>query len=203
MAITLYFAPMSSASPVAFALAELGLDHELVTIDLKGDAHKQPEFLALNPMGQVPTLVDNGQAMFESSACITYLGEAYGVTRGLWPELGSARHMQALTWMAWFAVTLGSNIRQQFQNGAGAPEDMRNAKQAEAAANRFEELLQILDARLVHSYLLGGDFTLVDCYAGAVVGWSTGVLAFDLAKMPRVNAWVDRCMSRDSAKVMG
>jgi glutathione S-transferase len=205
MAITFYFAPQSSASPVAFALAELGIEHETITIDLKGDAHKQPEFLKLNPMGQVPTLVDDGQAMFESIACIIYLGEKYGVERGLWPQVGSSKHMQALTWVTWSGVTLGATIRQHFMNkGEWAPEDERNAKQAEKAAARYEELLKILDSRLDgRSYLLGDEFSLADCYPSAIIGWSSGILSFDLGKTPNVAGWVGRCLARDGAKAMG
>jgi glutathione S-transferase len=195
---------MSSASPVAFALAELGIEHETITFDLKGDAHKQPEFLEINPMGQVPALVDDGQPMFESSAIIIYLGEKYGVERGLWPQVGSSGHMQALTWMAWSAVTLGATLRQSFANGEWAPEDARNPKQAEMAAARYAELLHILDGRLAgRSYLLGDDFSLADCFVSAVIGWSSGVLKFDLGTTPNIAAWVGRCMAREGAKAMG
>jgi glutathione S-transferase len=205
MSITFYFAPMSSASPVAFALAELGIEHETITIDFKGDAHTQPEFLELNPMGQVPTLVDDGQAMFESSAIIIYLGEKYGVERGLWPQVGSHEHMQALTWVAWTATTLGGTIWQFFMNkGEWLPEDARNAKQAERAATRYGELLKILDDRLDgRSHILGDGFSLADSYISAAVGWSSGLLSFDLGKTPNVAAWLGRCMARDGAKAMG
>jgi glutathione S-transferase len=205
MSITFYFAPMSSASPVAFAFAELGIEHETITIDFKGDAHKQPEFLELNPMGQVPTLVDDGQAMFESSAIIIYLGEKYGVDRGLWPQVGSREHMQALTWVAWTATTLGGTIWQFFMNkGEWLPEDTRNAKQAERAATRYGELLKILDDRLDgRSYILGDGFSLADCYMSALVGWSSGQMGFDLGQTPNVAAWLGRCMGRDGAKAMG
>jgi glutathione S-transferase len=205
MPITFYSAPRSSASPVAFALAELGIEHETITIDFKGDAHKQPEFLKLNPMGQVPTLVDEGQAMFESSAIIIHLGEKYGVERGLWPQVGSHEHMQALTWITWSAVTLGATIRQFFMNkGDWVPEDERNARQVEKAAEQYDKLMKILDSRLDgRSYMLGDEFSLADCHVSAVVAWASGLLGFDLGKTPNVAGWVGRCMARDGAKAMG
>lgn len=204
MSLKLYFAPRSSASPVMFALAELGIEHEIVEIDLSGDAHKQPDFLKLNPMGQVPTLVDGGQAMFESSACIVYLGETYGVERGLWPEVGSAGHMRALTWVAWAAVALGTTIRQCFASGEHAPEEMRNPAMFAAGKKRYGELIDILDAELAgRQYLTGDDFTLADCYPAAAIVWASGVLGVDLGARANVAAWVARVMSRPAAGTMG
>ncbi|MGF1466607.1 MAG: glutathione S-transferase family protein [Sandaracinaceae bacterium] len=201
--ITLYAAPMSSASPVLFAMAELGLPHESVPIDLKGDRHKQPDFLDLNPMGQVPTLVVDGHPIFESSACLAFLGERFGRERGLWPDAGSAEHMRALTWLAWSAVTLGHTIRQCFANGEHAPEDMRNAKQLEAGRARYGELLRILDGHLgQHAFVAGEAFTLADCHASANVGWSARVLELDLATTPRVAAWLETCFAREAAQAM-
>ena len=184
MALTLYYAPNSSASPVKFVLAELGLEHETVTFDLEGDAHKQPDYLALNPMGQVPTLVDGDQAMFESAACVIYLGEKYGVERGLWPELGSAAHMRALTWTVWSAVSLGGTIAQWFA-------------EVDGASDRFAIMLGVLDKHLEgQDYLLGGEFSVADYYPAAIAFWSAGVLSFDTAATPNLAAWAGRCMGR-------
>ncbi|MCA9719120.1 MAG: glutathione S-transferase family protein [Myxococcales bacterium] len=200
--ITLYFAPMSSASPVGWAIQELGVDHELVSIDLKGDAHKQARFLELNPMGQVPTLVVDGQAMFESSACVILLGERFGVARGLWPALEAPEHMVALTWMVWFAVTLGGEVRRCFHSGDYAPEAMRNAPQVAAGKKRYGELLEILDAHLEgRDFMLGERFSLVDCYGGASVWWSARALGVEAP--PRVAAWCSRCTGRPASSIMG
>lgn len=205
MAITFYSALRSSASPVAFALAELGVEHETKNFDLQGgDAHKQPDYLALNPMGQVPTLIDDGQVMFESCACMIHLGEKYGSQRGLWPPPGSSAHMQALTWVTWCAVTLGYTIRQGMSDSEWVPEPLRSAVHAEAGKASFGELLAILNTHLDdRAYMLGDEFSLVDCYLGSSVFWGTSVLGFDVSTTPNIGPWMNRCMSRESAKVMG
>jgi glutathione S-transferase len=205
MAIKFYYAPMSSASPISWALAELGLEHEAIKIDLKGTAHKTPEFLAMNPMAQVPTLVDDGQAMFESSAIITYLGDKYGVERGLWPKIGSAEHMVALTWTTWHAVTLGLTLRQWFLSSDrwASPPELQNKAQEKRASERFDELLHILDRHLEgRDYLVGAQFTLADTFAAASLGWATHVVGYDLSKTPNVAAYIKRCMSRRAAGAM-
>lgn len=204
MTIKLYQSPLSSATPVVWAVAELGLDHESITVDLKGDTHKQPAFLALNPMGQVPTLVDDGQAMFESSAIVIYLGEKYGVERGLWPEVGSAEHMVALTWTAWAAVTFGRTVHLIFVNSDERSDPAgRNKHQLANAKEQMARLMNIMNGHLDgRQYITGDRFTLVDCYAGALLGWSARMFGIDLASMPHLGGWVARCFDRDAARAI-
>src|SRR5690606_37340575 len=71
--LTLYAAPMSSATPVLTAVAELGVDCEIVMLDLAAGEQKRPEYLKLNPNGWVPTLVVDGTPMFEAAAILQWL----------------------------------------------------------------------------------------------------------------------------------
>src|SRR5690606_23356822 len=73
--LTLYAAPMSSATPVRMALLELDVPHEVVLFDLSKGDQKAPAFLALNPWGKVPTLVIDDTPMFEASAILQWLGD--------------------------------------------------------------------------------------------------------------------------------
>jgi glutathione S-transferase len=205
MSITLYHAPMSSASPVVWEMAELGLEYKSVQLDLKQDKHKQPEFLAMNPMGQVPILVDDGHAMFESCAITIYLGEKYGVERDLWPEPGSAQHMTALTWTTWMAVTVGSTLRQIFATHADwAPAELQHPALNQHASKRLGELMRVLDGHLEdREYIASSHFTLADAYCSAGLTWVTGIVGFDTASTPNMAAWLKRCTSREGAKAMG
>ncbi len=203
MKITLYQAPMSSASPVVWAMAELNIEHEDVRVDLKGSAHKAPEFLALNPMGQVPTLVVDGQAMFESSAITLFLGETFGVERGLWPAAGTPERLVAMTWTCWSAVTMGHTLKQIFADTPTWNPDGHDPARLEAATKRFGELMVILDAHLQgRSYITGDSFTLTDCYVAAAVGWGTHVVGFDLAATPDLAAYLQRSTTRPAAAKM-
>jgi glutathione S-transferase len=204
MSITLYYAPHSSASPVGWALAELGLEHETVELDLKAGDQKKPGVMALNPMGQVPTLVVNGQAMFESSACTIFLGDTYGSEKGLWPAIGSPDHMIALTWIGWAAVTLNTTLRQILWNDPDtAPEGFANEAQQAAARQRLDELMEIFDGHLSdREYITGDTFSLADCYVGCVLAWGTKAVGFDQDNAPQIAAWLQRCMGREAAAVM-
>ncbi|MCA9648392.1 MAG: glutathione S-transferase family protein [Myxococcales bacterium] len=204
MSLTLYFAPRSSASPIIWALAELDLPHEAIQLDLQAGDQKKPEVLQHNPNGQVPTLVDQGQGMFESSAIIVYLGERYGHEKGLWPKPGSPEHMVALSWNAWFAVSLGASMRLVMLNTQDwLPPELRNEGQAAHGLERLGAQLGLLDARLGEQpYVVGESFSLVDAYGAAAVGWATQVIGVDLKTIPNVAAWLGRCMGREAAKAM-
>lgn len=68
---------------VRLFLALLGRQVELLQVDLRGGAQKRPEFLALNPRGQVPVLVDEGQSVYDSQAILVYLARRYADARWL------------------------------------------------------------------------------------------------------------------------
>jgi glutathione S-transferase len=87
MSITLYY---GSGSPFAWrawlALEHKGLAHELVTLSFSAGQHRTPEYAALNPRMKVPTLVDDGFVLYESSAIVEYLADRYAdVGAPLWP----------------------------------------------------------------------------------------------------------------------
>ena len=200
MAVTFYNAPMSSASPIVWILAELDIPHEAIAFDLQKDAHKQPEFLAINPMGQVPALVDDGQAMFEGSAIAIHLGEKYGSSRGLWPKVGSPEHMVALTWTNWAAVAFGGWLRIVGTAGGDWNPDWKNHDLAEAAKGRLSQCVAALDQHLGdREYLTGTSFTLADAYVASMVWWGKHIGHVDVAKNPNVGAWLERCTSRPAA----
>jgi glutathione S-transferase len=198
MAITFYYAPQSSASRVHWTLEELGLPYEKIKLDFAAGDTRKPEFLALNPNGKVPTLVIDGTAMFESVAIQIALGERYGVAKGLWPELGSAEHLQALAWIVWGQVTLtGALIRYSQSTSSSAPTETHDARQAETMMAGIRTCFGILEDRLSsRPYLLGERFTLVDLDIAAVLGWALGMLKLDISTYPHLAAWVGRSNDR-------
>ena len=108
--IVLYWHPMSSATPVACALAELGVPHERVKVDITTGEQRRPDYLALNPNGKVPTMTVDGAPMFEALAIELWLGHTYGVKSGLWPAGGTPEHLQAMSWSTWAYVTYGAQV---------------------------------------------------------------------------------------------
>src|ERR1051326_9003051 len=91
----LYHFPSPNPQKVTFALKELGLDCEIVPLDLAKGEQRQPDFLALNPFGRVPVLQDGALTLTESHAILAYFGEKTG---RLWPA-AAAERADALQWL--------------------------------------------------------------------------------------------------------
>ena len=196
MKMVLYYAPMSSATRVYWALEELGVPFEKVKVDLSKGEQRNADFLKLNPNGKVPTLVVDGHPIFESSAMLIWLGETFGVEKGLFPAAGKER-LDALKWLAWGAVTFGEAVFRYLSNSSDRwPAEMKNAKVAERARADIDHLLAILDEALEgRDYLLGSAFTLVDCGVATLIPFLMR-LGVDVSQKPNVTAWVGRCTSR-------
>jgi glutathione S-transferase len=196
MSIVFYSAPMSSASPVAWALAELEVPHENVQLELASGAQRKPEFLALNPNGKVPTLVVDGTPMFEAVAIIMWLGERFGVEKGLWPKPLSALAGQAMGWSAWAYVTYGAALtRLTLATGRHHGGDFQNSAQTEHTQKELDTLQQIFASRLAtQPYLMGQSFTLVDLINAGAVGYGAAVGAS--IRSPELKAWFERCQAR-------
>src|SRR5436309_7918887 len=95
----LYHFPSPNPQKITFALRELGLECEIVPVDLSKGEQRKPEFLALNPFGRVPVLVDGELKLWESHAILAYLGEKTG---RLWPTTAAGR-ADALRWLFFLA----------------------------------------------------------------------------------------------------
>ncbi|MBK9261828.1 MAG: glutathione S-transferase family protein [Polyangiaceae bacterium] len=187
---------MTSAIRVHWALEELGVPYEKVRIDFEAGDQKKPEFLALNPNGKVPLLVAEGEPIFESLAILLYLGERFGVDKGLFPTPSPTRAV-AFKWMAWSTVTLGEAVTRYLRNTADRfPAEERNAKAAETAKSDIQAALGILDKELADKpYVLGDSFSLVDVSLAALVPFLARV-GIETGAFTNINAWVGRCMSR-------
>jgi glutathione S-transferase len=196
MSLVFYYAPMSSAVTVHFALEELGIPYEKVKIDIQARDQDKPSFRALNPNGKVPTLVHDGTPIFESVAIILYLGETFGVEKKLFPAPGPAR-AEAFKWLVWTNVSLGEALSRRQHNTADyIPAERHNAKAAEAATADVEKHLDILDAALAgKQWLVGSSFSLVDVHASGWVAY-VGMCGFDLKRWPNIEAWKQRASAR-------
>jgi glutathione S-transferase len=199
MSMTLYAAPMSSATPVVCALAELGVPCETVMLDLAAGDQKKPAYVALNPNGKVPTLVVDGTPLFEAVAIMQWLGDRFGPERGLWPAADAPARLEALSWTTWAYVTYGAAIqRLNLATSERVDPALHSAAAAAHARAELDELLGILDARLAARPQLAGDtFSLADLIVGCVVTYGT-YCGVPVDAHPHVKAWLDRFYERPS-----
>jgi glutathione S-transferase len=195
MSLVFYYSPMSTAVVTHWILEELGIPHEKVKLDFATDT-KKPEFLKINPNGAVPAIVHDGTPIFESAAISIYLGETFGVEKGLFPAAGPERG-KAMGWIVWANVTFGGAVgRHQFASAERIPAEQRNAKAAEAARAEVERLFKLLDGVLEgKQWLVGDSFSIVDAHVAAFIAYS-GFIGFDTKPHANLEAWRVRATSR-------
>lgn len=196
MSLIFYHAPMSTASTVHWSLEELGIPYERVTVDLENDADKKEKLGPVNPNLKVPVLVHDGTAIFESAAIQIYLGETFGVDKGLYPAPGPKRG-EAMKWLVWANVTLGEAVGRWMRNtNEDVPAELRNAAAGEAARKDVDVLIGHLDGDLGdRPYILGDSVSLVDIHLASFFQWLT-FCGVGLDPFPRVAAWLARCSAR-------
>jgi glutathione S-transferase len=195
--IKLYGVRMSRASRCLWMLEELGVPYESVPISFLGDAQK-PEYLALNPNGRIPTLVDDdGTVVWESMAINLYLAEKYD--QGFRPKTLAAR-AHAVQWSFWGMTEIEPGLIDAFLHRAMLPEAQRDAKVAEAGEAKLQRPLKVLDGELGRRpYLLGDAFSIADLNVASVLGIAP-MARVDLAKHSHVQRWLGECTARPAAK---
>jgi glutathione S-transferase len=203
MSLTFYYSPMSTATISDLVLEELAVPCERVRIDLKKKETQATEFLRLNPNGKVPVLVHDGTAIWESAAITLYLGEIFGVAKGLYPGPGPERG-EAMKWVVWANVTLGDAFGRLVRNTSDwVPAEQHNAKAAEAAQSDVRDCLRILDRALTgRQYLLAG-YTLADTHVNSYIDWLRH-MKVDFGDFAHLNSWSQSCTARPAyGRVMG
>jgi glutathione S-transferase len=164
-----YFETLNTRKACAVA-KHLGLPVELVRIDLGSGENRTPSYLAINPNGKVPALVDGDTRLWEANAIMAYLARAAG--SDLWPR-DDDRQIEltrGLSWDAWHFTRHGATL--VFQNiikprFLGAEPDSRAV---EEATGLFEQFAAILDEHLRgRRYILGDTLTIADFAAAATL----------------------------------
>jgi glutathione S-transferase len=170
--VTLYSSPGTAGLVVHWLLIELGIDHELRMLDFDKREHKTPEYLAINPNGVVPTLVIDGQPIFESPAIAMQLADAYPAANFAPPvaSLDRARYYQ---WFFFMANYLQPAYRLWFYAAEGAGEANSEATK-EQARTRIESGWNTLDKHLAANgpYVLGEQLTVADFMMTMLMRWS-------------------------------
>lgn len=193
-----YYSPAPNPTKVALFLEEAGLEHEAIPVDTRmGEQHKAA-FLALNPNGKLPVIVDGDVTVFDSNAILLYLAEKTGQ---FMPADSPVMRGQMLSWLMFIASGVGPYSGQAVHFQAYAPEKLPYA------INRYRFEAQrhfgILDAHLANNrYMLGDTYTFVDM---DLWGWAKAIpfiLGEDAFEaMPNLKRLVDEISARPAAAV--
>jgi glutathione S-transferase len=152
---------------VLWALDELGLQYEREDWGLPIRNPRVPEFLALNPNGQIPVFIENGFVLWESNAILTYLAERESI---LLPD-HLERRAHAHQWLIWQATELnppwGYAVNALIRNTPG----YSDPDKIDESMGKWTEKMEILEAQLAHGegFVAGGEFTIADIAIGLSV----------------------------------
>ena len=154
--IDLYTAPTPNGYKASVTLEELALPYTVHTVDLLAGAQKTPEFLALNPNGRIPVVVDNGFTVFESGAIMVYLAEKTGRLLPTDAE-GRSRVMQ---WLMFQMGGIGPMMGQANVFYRYLPEKIPLA--IDRYQSEVRRLFEVLDGHLADNEYLAGEFSIAD-----------------------------------------
>lgn len=196
--ITLYGISWSRANYVLFTLEELGLDYNVVPYNPFEDEKNNPDYLKLNPLGQLPTLVDNDLVLTESMAINFYLARKYGIDQ-LW--VASLEDEAQIYKWTFFAITqLEPNCINLVLHRKALPEKDRDAGVATAAEKLLAKPLHVLnDALGGKAFLVADRFTIADINMAGILSYAL-ISDLDCAPYPNVQRYLNDILSRPARK---
>jgi GST-like protein len=194
--IKFYYHPSPNPAKVALFLEESGLPYELVPVDTRKGEQFAPTFLAINPNGKTPAILDGDVRVFDSNAILLYLAEKTGK---FLPENTPRGRGELFSWLMFVATGIGPYSGQAVHFKHFAPKGL------DYAVNRYlyeaRRHFGILDAQLNgRRFLLGETYTIADM---AAWGW-TRVVPFVLGDdawnaLPNLKRWFDLVSARPAA----
>ncbi len=173
--LKLYGGARSRASIVQWYLEELGVPYEFIMLDMQSGEHRQPAFLAINPIGKVPAIVDGDFQLWESGAILFYLAQKYG---NMPPSIEEQAKINQ--WILFGNATLGPGIFVEANREREMPKLMT-------------ALNQILEKQ---PFLLGDDFSVADVAVGSILAYIPLMLKLDLSDYPAVVDYTKRLAER-------
>lgn len=188
--IVFYHNPRSRAQMAHWMLEEVGASYRTVLLDFEKGEHKTPDFLKINPMGKLPTIVHRGVVVTETAAIVAYLADAHPEA-GLAPPPGSAERGAYYRWLFFGAGCFEPALADRmFQR---PPVERKGA----LGYGSYEDVLGALRTALAPGpYLLGEGFTAADLYVGAQLNWAMMFGAPGLKGEPLFENYVARITER-------
>lgn len=191
----LYYAETMNPRKVCALAKYLDLPVEHVRVDLRKGEHRTPDFLAMNPNGKVPVLVDGDLVLWESTAIMVHLAVKAG--SDLWPA-DAPGQVEVLRWLCWDLTHFsrhGSAL--YFENlikryiGRGEPEPAA----VEEATGFFRNFAAVLDAHLAtRDFVAGEKLSVADFSVGVLLPWAREI-RLPIEDFPNIVRWHERMMA--------
>lgn len=216
MTLAIHGIAASRAIRPLWAATELGLEFQHVNTPYQGGATRTADFLALNPNGHIPVVVDKRPdgdvVVWESMACALYVARHYGQADGLSIKPANAlEDAEALRWSFWAVSEAESDSLTVLMHRMVMPEDRRRPDLAEAAERRLAVPLRVIEQHLQRqlaagkAHLAAERFTVADLCVASVLNWARPAQGL-VSAHPLTFDWIKRCINRPgyvAAKALG
>ncbi len=176
-----------------FLLEELGVEYQLQLIDRKSNEQKSAQYLELNPLGKIPTLIDNGLVITESSAICMHLCDE---NSNLIPQIGDEKRALFYQWMMYLTNTLQAELMIYFYPENHCTQAKENI--IEIQDKRITDIFKLLDHELAKKrFLVGDDITACDFYLLMLAIWADELKQPPLS-FPNLSRYLKSLTSRPS-----
>lgn len=203
MSYTLYYSPDSANIVVRMALEELAVPFDTVFVDRAAAAHRQADFLALNPQGLLPVLTtpEQDEPLFETAAILLYLADRHG---GLLPAEPQKRG-RCLKWLFFLSNTLHAELRMRFYTDRYVADRAAMPSVRAGLAKRVTGHLDLIEheiARHGQGWLTGDGPTICDVYLGPLMRWAQiypkgdAMPSAEFTARPHIRALLDTLATR-------
>jgi glutathione S-transferase len=202
--ITLHYHPGNASFTPHVLLQEIGVPFQLQLVDRAQRAHKAPAYLALNPNGLIPVLVDGSLVLYETAAICLHLADTHPAA-GLAPALATAERAHFYKWLVWLTNTLQATLMHYFY-----PERLVDEGNTDAAAQvkahaqaKVHDCLAQIDTQLAgHGgpWLLGERHSAVDPYAFMLCRWTRGFGDKPAREYGHIGPYLQRVLARPAVQ---
>ena len=200
--IQLYSLNTPNGVKVSIMLEETGLPYEPHLVDIMNNESHTAEYLALNPNGKIPAIIDphgpggESLALFESGAILLYLADK----TGQFIPADAARRWETIQWVFFQMASIGPMFGQLGYFNKFAGREIADKRPRERYATESKRLLAVLEARLAgRDWIMGDDYTIADI---ATLGWVNNLITFyearelvDYDRLVHVPTWLERGMA--------
>lgn len=187
MTVTLFHAPNTRSTGALTLLEELGAPYELRVLDMKGGENRRPEFLAVNPMGKVPALLDSGTLVTEQVAIYLHLADRFPAA-GLAPATSDPQRGRYLRWMVFYAASFEPAVVDRALQRGDAPLAM-------SPYGTYDAVIEAVRGMLAPGpFVLGDTFSAADVLWGSALAWT---MMFGIVpKLAEFTAYAERVTTR-------
>jgi glutathione S-transferase len=180
---------------VLWCCHELGLTYQRIDAGMQFGRNGEPDYLAMNPNGRVPTLVEGDFVLWESNSIMRYLALTRGQGSQLYPTVPK-RRAGVDRWLDWTLSTVQPVDRPVFWALVRTPPAQRNMAQVQKDADAEAVVWRIVDDHLAERDFMEGEFSLADIAIGAYARRWLGVEGIERPDLEHLNRWFERISGR-------